>query len=178
MVHHTTLRRKPNKTNKTKKGGKKGKRFSKTKPYSKKAKSVRVRQRRRRTVARRKMRGGGGGYNPDGYNTPEDIYEEFTRLDKEIKDKITTCNNEKEQSTKDLSEEIRRQEEVINDKFKTCNDDKVEKEQLRGDFYKNNKDVIDKINYKKMSDNRDEWDRARAEKDRNEENARAEKEKM
>jgi hypothetical protein len=150
MVHHTTLRRKPNKTNKTKKGGKKGKMFSKTKPYSKKAKSVRVRQRRRRTVARRKMRGG-GVYNPDGDNTPEDIYEEYTRLDKEINDKITTCNNEKEQSMKDLSEEIRRQETAINDKFKTCNDDNDEKKQLRVDFYRNNKDVINEINYKKQS---------------------------
>lgn len=64
MVRSTTVRRKPNKTNKTKKGGNKGKRFSKTKPYSKKAKSVRMRQRRRRTVSRRKMRGGEDTIDP------------------------------------------------------------------------------------------------------------------
>jgi hypothetical protein len=86
MVHHTTLRRKPNKTNKTKKGGKKGKRFSKTKPYSKKAKSVRVRQRRRRTVARRKMRGG------------------VVAIQDKFKSCNDKCSDEKDQSTRERSE--------------------------------------------------------------------------
>ena len=99
MVHHTTLRRKPNKTNKTKKGGNKGKRFSKTKPYSKKAKSVRVRQRRRRTVARRKMRGGVD-------ETPAELLEDSTTKEVELINDLSNENTDTDTGQGSMQTEV------------------------------------------------------------------------
>ena len=88
----TKRQNKPKRYAATKKGGK-GKQYSKMKRYSKKAKSVNMRQ-RRRTVTRRKMRGGVDD-DPDMEST--DLLTRYSAIGKKYNDllnkKIMTKNS-------------------------------------------------------------------------------------